>query len=67
MLFFGHDLIWYFSFFSVGWILASAGTNIYFGLGLPCFSWQATGFHWCESTGLDGHLLKVDWAEVANR
>lgn len=67
MLFFRHDLTGYSIFFSVGWFLASVGTNIYFGLDLPWFSWQASGFHLCESTGLDGFLLKVDSAEVANR
>jgi len=36
-------------------------------LGLPRFGGQASGLHGCECTGVDGHLLVVDRAEVANR
>ena len=35
-------------------------------LGLPRFCGQSSGLHGCECTGIDGHLLVVDRAEVAN-
>ncbi|MEI6031693.1 MAG: transposase [Synechococcaceae cyanobacterium ELA739] len=36
-------------------------------VGLPRFGGQASGLHGCECTGVDGLLLVVDRAEVANR
>jgi hypothetical protein len=36
-------------------------------LGLPRCGGQASGLHGSEFTGVDGHLLVVDRAEVANR
>ena len=36
------------------------------GMGLPRFGGQASGLHRYECTGVDGHLLVVDRAEVAN-
>ncbi len=36
-------------------------------MGLPRFGGQASGLHGCECTGVDGLLLVVDRAEVANR
>jgi len=36
-------------------------------MGLPRFSGQVSGLHGCECTGVDGLLLVVDRAEVADR
>jgi len=48
-------------------MLATLPPFVSIALGLPRFRGQVSGRHGCECTGVDGLLLVVDRAEVADR